>query len=367
MTTSIETSINQNHGVNNLKSSPTPTTSPTNTNTNTTSATTRNKRKTCYSRAHLQAIGAAVLNTSMGGSVGVGASSGVGAGVAAPPPASGVTVAAIEAVLAACPDIVRDSCYEVLRREQVRRERQFSHECSTCSLFDMSSDDIQRGIVRAPPAGACATMQELIKNSLKECRSAARGLTFLCQSPDVVFGQLRVAVAFDPRRAPKKLREMPPRCVDRIRGFVCGAGFHFPAPAQGDAAAWTKFAHALKFDAIMDNQTPLFAGLGKFWKRHHTPFEKFVQILFWRDERPNPANFGMISKNQMPVIVACLSGDIDAAVMLMHLRFFVLVDDLLFGFPFMANLDPLKAAVLRHLIRYFYRKQTERALAQRGF
>lgn len=273
----------------------------------------------------------------------------------------------VRAIVDACPDIATDVCYEILRREEVRLEQQFSYECKTCSLFDMSDEDINNnGIVKAPPAGACDQMQELIKNSLKDCRSARRGLTFICQSPEAVFAMLRLSVLTDPKRASKKVRAIPSRCVDRIKSFLCGGGFHFPAPAQGDDASWNRFSVALNFDKIMENQTPLFAGLGKYWKKHHTAFEKFVQILFWRDEAPNPNNFNMINKNQMPVIVACSAGDVDAAVMLMHLKFHVLADDYLFAFPFMRTVDPLKAAVLRHLCRYFFRKQTERVLAARA-
>jgi hypothetical protein len=282
------------------------------------------------------------------------------------PPPTQTTIRTIQSIIETCPDIIEEHSYELLKREKLRKEIEFSFECSTCSMFDLSSVEItQKGIVQPPPQGACEQMQELIKASLKDCRNpTTRGLTFLCQKPEVIFSQLRVAVAFDPKRAPRKMREMPKKCIDRVKQFLCGDGFHFPPPAQNDHASWQRFSSALKFDLIMNNQTPIFAGLGKFWKRNHTDFEKFCHFLFWRDEPANPNNRGMIQHFQIPVIVACVSGDIDAAVMLMHMNFFVLSDEYLWGFPFMRlNVDPLKASVLRHLTRYFFRKQTERVLA----
>lgn len=285
--------------------------------------------------------------------------------------------ATTEVVASRVPVIVSDVAYDIHAREQRRRE-QFSFECSTCSVFDITNTNSDESassvynpttgtiLVKPPPAGACTQMSELIRNSLKASRS--NGLTFLAQNPDVVFGQIRMSIVFDAQRGAPKFRggKIPANVIERIRTFVCGEGFHFPVPAQKDDAIWLKFTSALKFDLILENQAPLFAELGKFWKRTHSPFQKFVHLLFWRDELPPARNKNMIGHYQMPVVVACTAGDVDAAILLMHLRFHVLQDDFLWNFPFMKNLEPIKHAVLRHVCRYFYRKQTERVIAASG-
>jgi hypothetical protein len=209
----------------------------------------------------------------------------------------------------------------------------------------------------------CGPIGEIVRGVRRREQQNLLG-AFLFQQGEVVMGQVATLLVFDSKRSSmrmRKLKEQCPQAIKIIKEFLCGEGFHIPPPPVTAHDQWRTLNQMLKFDSIRDSKTIIYTELSKYWKKSHTPFEQFAHFLFYRDDAPAHRSKNMITHAQKPVLVAVLSGDLDAVVMLSELGFFV-PPDYYWSFPFFK--DALRDArmynVMRHLCIYYYQKQSER-------
>lgn len=210
----------------------------------------------------------------------------------------------------------------------------------------------------------CHSVGEIITNVRRREQQNVLG-AFLFQPGDVVMGLVQLLLVFDSKKSSMKMRnlkERHPKVVQLVKEYLCGEGFHIPPPAVTAHEQWRVLVQKLKFDCIRDSKTIVYTELSKYWKKSHTQFEQFAHFLFFRDDVPAHRTKNMITHAQKPVIVAALSGDVEAFVMLSELGFFV-PPDYYWSFPFFkdAILDEKLYSVLRHLCIYYYQRQSERA------
>jgi hypothetical protein len=220
--------------------------------------------------------------------------------------------------------------------------------CATCSALDQTS---------------CLSIADLVKRVRHQEKNAGGG--FLTQGGEVVLSSLAVLLAFEHRKTSmrmKRLAEKYPQTKRLVHQFLCGEGFHIPPPPLGNDEAWGRMLRRLKFDYIRDNRTKIYTELSKNWKKGHTQFEQFVHFAYYRDAVTAWPTKAMITHSQKPILVACITGDIDAMILLAELGYFVPSDAFWDILPYFGQLDEATYFTLRHLCLYYFKKQ-QRGLA----
>lgn len=216
---------------------------------------------------------------------------------------------------------------------------------------------------------ACAAIADIVVNIRRREKENVLG-AFLFQPGRVVMGLVEMLLVFESKKSSLRMRmlkEKAPKAIQLVKEYLCGEGFHIPAPPVTAHDQWRVLMQKLKFDFIRDSRTIIFTELSKYWKKSHTQFEQFAHFLHFRDDVPTHRTKNMITHSQKPVIVAALSGDVDALVMLSELGFFV-PPDYYWTFPFFkeASRDEKTMSVLRHLCVYYYQRQSERNTRNEG-
>lgn len=199
------------------------------------------------------------------------------------------------------------------------------------------------------------------------------GGPFLAQSGDTVQGLLQIELTFRFKRTNMRLQHIAhnhPNIVRLVQEYLCGEGFHIRCPPITDHILWKSLLERLRFDWIRDNKTRIFTELSKQWKKINTPFEQFCHFFFFRTARPAHECKGMLTHAQKPVIVATLTGDVDAVVQLADLGFFVPPDYYWQLLSFMVSgaigagyIDGPTLYAMRQVLAFLYERQEERVRA----
>lgn len=203
--------------------------------------------------------------------------------------------------------------------------------------------------------------EQTIVASRKRCHGYVLG-PFLSQSGNVVKSQLQIELAFRFKKTSIKMRQLAEKCpevVNLVRKFLCGDGFHIQPPPVQNHDQWSMLLERLKFDWIRDNKTKIFTELSKFWKKSHTPFEQFAHFFFYRDATPTHESKGMLTHRQKPIMVATLSGDIDAVVLLCDLGFYVPPDYFWELVGIVGSSTNAQFHEIRKILAYFYDRQPQ--------
>ncbi|KAG5494218.1 hypothetical protein GH5_02210 [Leishmania sp. Ghana 2012 LV757] len=203
----------------------------------------------------------------------------------------------------------------------------------------------------------CAAIQHLLQRARRYAMSTKLGAA-LMQPALVVESLLRLALVFDAKQSSLRLRmlaEQSPRVVHLVEEYLCGEGYHLPLPPVTAHEEWAALNGILKFDAIRDNKIRVITDLSKHWKKRRTQFEQFVYFFAFRDARPVRPAKNIITQSVKPGMVAMLTGDVRAMVLLHRLGFFIPPDYYWSVFPFLRQSlgeGTLKYDVVRHLGLY---------------
>ena len=208
----------------------------------------------------------------------------------------------------------------------------------------------------------CDIIRCIISAARKRIQQCMKGGSFLCQGADVVFSLVQLKLVFESKRTSLKLRHVAihyPSVVRLVEDFLCGEGFHIPAPALVKHEEWRNLLEITRFDYIRDNRTRILSETSKYWKKSNSAFEQFAYFLNMRDAVPLQHTKGLLTHAQKPVLVAALVGDIEATVILCDLGFFVPPDYFWGTFNFLKEKfeeDPIRFGVLRHLLVYYFQQ-----------
>lgn len=209
----------------------------------------------------------------------------------------------------------------------------------------------------------CPALADVIRTTSKYVMSTRRGAC-LMQSADVVWGLLQLALVFEAKQSSMRLRllaERHPHIVRLVAEYLCGEGYLLPLPPIIAHDEWKAMMTMLKFDAIRDNRTRIITDVSKHWKKRHTQFEQFVFFFGFRDHRPPSATVkNVVTRSVKPGMVAMLSGDLQAMLLLHRLGFFIPPGYYWEVFPFLRQAlgdGTLAYDVVRHLGLYLSSKQ----------
>ncbi|KPA76785.1 hypothetical protein ABB37_07604 [Leptomonas pyrrhocoris] len=203
----------------------------------------------------------------------------------------------------------------------------------------------------------CPAIQRIIQRASKFAMSTKLG-TALMQPALVVESLLRLALVFEAKQSSMRLRllaERSPRVVHLVEEYLCGEGYHLPLPPVTAHEEWAAMNAMLKFDAIRDNKTRVITDLSKHWKKRRTQFEQFVHFFAFRDARPVRPAKNIITQSVKPGMVAMLTGDVTAVLLLHRLGFFIPPDYYWSVYPFLRQSlgeGTLAYDVVRHLGLY---------------
>eukprot|EP00658_Telonema_sp_P-2_P046372 TRINITY_DN3452_c0_g1_i5.p1 TRINITY_DN3452_c0_g1~~TRINITY_DN3452_c0_g1_i5.p1 ORF type:complete len:463 (-),score=133.23 TRINITY_DN3452_c0_g1_i5:456-1844(-) len=196
------------------------------------------------------------------------------------------------------------------------------------------------------------------------------GGPFLAQSGDTVQGLLQVELVFRFKGSNMRLQQIGqhhPNIVSRVQEYLCGEGFHVRCPKISDHILWKSLLERLRFDWIRDNKTRIFTELSKQWKKLNTPFEQFCHFYFFRTARPAHDCKGMLTHSQKPIMVAALTGDVDAVVQLADLGFFVppdyywqLLSFMVAGAIGAGHIDGATLFAMRQVLALLHERQEEK-------
>ncbi|GET91774.1 hypothetical protein, conserved [Leishmania tarentolae] len=184
---------------------------------------------------------------------------------------------------------------------------------------------------------SCTVIERILQRASRYFMSTKLGAT-LMQPALVVESLLRLALVFEAKQSSFRLRllaEQSPRVVHLVEEYLCGEGYHLPLPPVTAHEDWAALNTMLKFDAIRDNRTRVITDLSKHWKKRRTQFEQFVYFFSFRDARPVGPAKNIITKSVKPGMVAMLTGDVPAIVLLHRLGFFIPPDYYWKVFPFL--------------------------------
>ncbi|KAG5494997.1 hypothetical protein JKF63_02049 [Porcisia hertigi] len=183
----------------------------------------------------------------------------------------------------------------------------------------------------------CVAVQQIIQRASRQVMSTRFGAAVM-QPSVVVASLLRLALVFEAKQSSLRLRmlaEQSPRVVNLVEAYLCGEGYHLPLPPVTAHKDWAALNSLLKFDFIRDNKTRIITDLSKHWRKRRTQFEQFVHFFFFRDARPVRPAKNIITQSVKPGMVAMLSGDVTAMVLLHRLDFFIPPDYYWSVFPFL--------------------------------
>ncbi|TPP55650.1 hypothetical protein CGC20_11220 [Leishmania donovani] len=204
---------------------------------------------------------------------------------------------------------------------------------------------------------SCTAIQHILQRTSRYVMSTKLGAA-LMQPALVVGSLLRLALVFDAKQSSLRLRmlaEQSPRVVHLVEEYLCGEGYHLPLPPVTAHEDWAALNAMLKFDAIRDNKTRVITDLSKHWKKRRTQFEQFIYFFAFRDARPVRPAKNIITQSAKPGMVAMLTGDVPAMVLLHRLGFFIPPDYYWKVFPFLRQAlgeGTLAYDVVRHLGLY---------------
>lgn len=208
----------------------------------------------------------------------------------------------------------------------------------------------------------CDALATVIHNATRFIMTQALGRFFL-QAPEVVWGQIQLALVFEAKQSSLRLRmlaEKSPAIPRKVAEYLFGEGYHLALPKVTAHEEWRTAMQLLRFDAIRDNRTRVITDLSKYWKKRHTLFEQFVSFFSYRDDVPTMEVKNILTPSVKPGMVAMLTGDIVAVILLHHLGFFIPPDYYWSVFPFLGPAlveGTMRHDVMRHLGRYYSAKQ----------
>lgn len=229
-----------------------------------------------------------------------------------------------------------------------------SHDIAAEAMRDYHCVHCASARVHREPCPAVSMLMQQVHRLVLRSKYGA----CLMQTGEVVWGLLQLALVFEVKQSSLRMRRLAERCPAAVRvvaEYLCGDGYHMPLPAVTDHEAWSGLSQLLCFDAIRDNRTRIKTDLSKHWRRRRTPFEQFVFFFTHRDDRPRVQVRNIITRSVKPGMVAMLSGDVVAMVLLSRLGFFVPPDKYWRVYPFLKQSlgeDTLLYSVVRHLARY---------------
>ncbi|KAG5469306.1 hypothetical protein LSCM1_02521 [Leishmania martiniquensis] len=209
----------------------------------------------------------------------------------------------------------------------------------------------------------CPAIQQILQRVTRQVMTTTLGAA-LIQPALVVESLLRLALVFDAKQSSLRLRmlaQKSPRVVHLVEEYLCGEGYHLPLPPVTAHEDWVTLNGILKFDAIRNNETRVITDLSKHWKKRRTPFEQFIFFFAFRDARPVRPAKNIITSSVKPGMVAMLTGDVRAMILLHRLGFFIPPDYYWTVFPFLRQAlgeGTLTYDAVRHLGLYLSSAQS---------
>ncbi|CAD2217830.1 hypothetical protein, conserved [Angomonas deanei] len=223
----------------------------------------------------------------------------------------------------------------------------YDYTCPTCSAGEL-------------PCEAAAEVLRDVKRRLLGTRLGA----ILLQGPEVVWGQIQLALVFEMKQSSLRLRmlaEKNPGIPRLVGEYLYGEGYHILIPPVTAHDDWADMNSLLKFDFILKNKTRVKTDLSKQWRKRNTQFEQFAYFFSFRDDVPEQnSTLNMITRSVKPGMIAMLSGDIAAMVLLANLEFLIPYDYFWSVFPFLDDAfgsDSPQYSLIRHVGLYLSSKQ----------